>query len=55
MNLTKILIKEIRSFKNCPQAQDYIIESLGVKDFILTLDLIFAKLSPETFYPYLLD
>ena len=53
MNLIKILIKEVRSFKECKEVQDFKVESLAVDGFIKILDIIYTKLSHEVFYSYL--
>jgi hypothetical protein len=55
MNLTKSLIKEIRKFKQVPDAINFKFESLGITDFIKTLDLIYSKLSPDVFYLHIVD
>ena len=50
VNLTKKVIKELRSFKECKEAQELKIESLNIDTFIKLLDLIYSKLSVDQFY-----
>jgi hypothetical protein len=55
MNLSKQLVKELRSFKSVQKAQDFKLTSLDVETFIKALDIIYTHLSVDGFYTFVLS